>query len=152
MKIVTFFIISFGNHQLFFTRKVGIITVDKVGETMKQRGFTLIELLITMALLSLLALMIYPTIEDYISNSKVKAYHTQIANIISSAKNWAADHPTELPDEGSTHTITLQDLIDGNYSEEVVDPTTKEVIAGATEIIISNDNGAFEYKVNLPEK
>ncbi len=119
---------------------------------MKQKGFTLIELLITMALLSLIALMIYPTIEDYISNSKVKAYRTQIQNIISSAKNWAADHPTELPDEGSTHTITLQDLIDGNYSEEVIDPTTKEAIAGATEIIISNDDGAFEYKVNLPEK
>lgn len=119
---------------------------------MKKNGFTLVELLTVMTLLSILALMVYPAIDDYINNSKSKAYNTQIQNIISSTKNWAADNTTRLPDDGGTYTLTLKDLIDGNYIEDVVDPTTKENFPNTTQITIKNNNGDFEYKVNAPEK
>lgn len=119
---------------------------------MRKNGFTLVELLTVMTLLSILALMIYPAIDDYIDQSKSKAYKTQIENMISSTKNWAADHTTQLPDDGETYTLTLKDLIDGNYIDDVVDPTTKENFLETTQITIKNNNGDFEYKVNVPEK
>lgn len=119
---------------------------------MKKSGFTLVELLTVMTLLAVLALMIYPLIDDYMNKSKSKAYNTQIQNIISSAKNWAADNTTKLPNDGGTYTITLQELINGNYSDQVEDPTTKQNFPTSTQITIKNNNGDFEYIVNAPEK
>lgn len=116
----------------------------------KNKGFTLVELLSVMALLSVIALMIYPLVDDYVSNSRQKGYDNQIDNMIAAAKNWAADNTTKLPDQGNTVTVTLGTLIDGGYSETVTNPKTKTAFSTATKINIKNNNGAFEYTVVVP--
>lgn len=114
---------------------------------MKNKGFTLVELLTVMALLSIIAFIVYPTVEDYVSGARNKAYNTQIDNIEAAAKNWAADNISKLPDEGETYTITLGTLISGNYIDEVENPNTKSNFPTSTKIKISNIDGAFIYEV-----
>lgn len=114
---------------------------------MKNKGFTLVELLTVMALLSIIALIVYPTVEDYVSGSKEKAYSAQIDNIEAAAKNWAADNTTKLPNEGATYTVTLGTLVSGNYIDDVKNPKTKANFPTSMQIKISNVDGAFTYKV-----
>lgn len=114
---------------------------------MQNKGFTLVELLTVMALLSIIALIVYPTVEDYVSGSKDKAYNTQIDNIEAAAKNWAADNTTKLPNEGVTYTLTLGTLVSGSYIDDVQNPKTKTNFPTTLQIKITNDNGAFIYKV-----
>ena len=117
----------------------------------KQNGFTLVELLTVLALLSIIALMIYPLVEDYVNGSKDKAYNVEIENMIAATKEWAADNSTSLPEKGATKTVTLATLINGGYIDPVTNPKTKEAFpTSTTKINIKNNNGAFEYSVTVP--
>lgn len=115
----------------------------------KTRGFTLVELLAVMVILAVIAVIVFPTIEDYVTGSKDNAYQNQIHNIEAAAKNWAADHPEKIPDEGGKYTVTLSELQSGNYIESVTNPKTDTPFSGTTSIEISNQSGSYIYKVTL---
>ena len=116
----------------------------------KNQGFTLVELLAVLALLSVIAVMIYPLVDDYIDDSKEKGYNVQLENMIAAAKEWVFDHPTQIPKEGATKEIFLSTLIDEGYIEEVENPKTNTNFEGTTKVKLYNNNGAFEYTVVEP--
>lgn len=58
---------------------------------MRKKGFTLIELMAVIVLIAVLALIITPNALNAIKKYNNRLYDTQIDNIISAAKNWAAD-------------------------------------------------------------
>lgn len=115
------------------------------------KGFTLVELLVVMSLLIILALMIYPTVDNYINKGKEGAYTTQIETIKAAAKNWAADNSSELPDNGETIKVRLDELVNSGYMEELIDPKTGEEILTSSEVVIENKNGTIQYSVNIIE-
>lgn len=114
-----------------------------------KKGFTLVELLAVLILLSVLALMIFPVVEDYVTSSRKQGNQVEIDNIIAATKNWEADNLDKIPDSGETYTLTLGDLIDGGYIDEVENHVTKTKMSTSTEITITNHNENYEYKVTI---
>lgn len=118
---------------------------------MKQnKGFTLIELLAVLVLLSVLALIAFPQVEKYMAQSRKDANQTEIKNIIAATKNWEADNRGKIPDNGKTYTLTLGELIDGGYIDEVENHETNEKMSRDTTITITKNNETYEYRVAIP--
>ncbi len=115
----------------------------------QSKGFTLIELLAVLVLLSVVALIAFPQVEKYISQSRKDANQTEISNIIAATKNWEADNRMKIPDNGETYTLTLGELIDGGYIGEVENHETNAKMSRSTTITITNNNETYEYKVTI---
>lgn len=115
-----------------------------------KKGFTLVELLAVLTLLAVLALIVYPAVEDYVISSRDKGNQTQVQNIISATKNWEADNPTQIPDLGESYTLKLGTLLDGGYIDDVIDYNIQENYSRETKIVITNNNGTYEYNVIKP--
>lgn len=81
---------------------------------MKNKGFTLVELIATLIVLSIVALIVVPNIYENIKEAKNGIKITQLESIVDSAKEWAADHITELSIEKDTY-VFLKDLQSGGY-------------------------------------
>lgn len=79
---------------------------------LNSRGLTLVELMAVISILAVIALIVTPNILGSIRKSRQGLYDTQLDNIISAAKNWAADEIERkhclicVPDAGSTVTET----------------------------------------------
>lgn len=119
---------------------------------MKQKGFTLVELLGVISVLAVLALLIIPTVNKSVGDSKNELYDAQIENIKDAARTWSADHVRNLPstDEGST-IVTLADLKSGGYiSKDIMNPKTKKKFSDTVTVTITQKNGGYIYSVNVP--
>ena len=117
---------------------------------MKNKGFTLIELLAVITILVILAIVVTPLVQKQLTDAGNTIYESQIENIKSAAKNWAMDHPDQIPgsDTDSPCVITLSTLQDGGYiSEDLRDTKTKEKIDGSLTITITYQNNQYTYEV-----
>ncbi len=117
---------------------------------MKEKGFTMVELLGVITLLGLLAMILYPTINRYITNSKNQLSSVQTDNILKAAKTWGADHITSLPtEEGESLEVDLKTLQDEGYIDsDLKDPETKKTLnATAIKVRISYQNGNLKYRM-----
>ena len=119
---------------------------------MKNKGFTLVELLSVLALLSILALAIYPIVDDYVVKSKTDGCRSQVESIKTAAKNWIADNSSDLPESGGVKSILLSDLVNGGYIDDVYNPKTDSNFdSSSTKVEIENNNNVFKYTVVLSE-
>ena len=90
----------------------------------EKNGFTLLELMAVIVVLALLTLII----EE-------------------GAKNWAADHVTELPDEDNSIKVTIKTLEDGGYiAEDLIDPRYNKPLDKNKAVIITNVGNQYQYK------
>ncbi|NLM63558.1 MAG: type II secretion system protein [Mollicutes bacterium] len=114
----------------------------------KNKGFTLLEILSVMVLLSLIAILAFPTVDKYISETKEKMYEQQVNNIILMAKSWASENKVLLPkEEGEEITITLGMLMDEGYVEQTIkNPITKKPFLRSSEILIRKVSEIYEYE------
>ncbi len=86
---------------------------------MNKKGFTLIELMGIIIILSLISLLVIPTIDKSIKLFKENAYNNQIANIKLAAKNWGTDNLYKFTfKEGDIITISLGQLQMESYVED----------------------------------
>ena len=103
----------------------------------KKNGFTLVELIAVVAILGLIALVVYPAIASVIRNSRESAYNDQVAVIEKAAKTWSLKHANILPDDGSVYRLSVDTLVDEGYisNDEVKDPRhSSENLKGNVEI------------------
>ncbi|MBE6152494.1 MAG: type II secretion system protein [Firmicutes bacterium] len=83
---------------------------------MKQKGFTLVEILAVLVLISALAILIVPSIINYINESKEEISHVTSELIYSGAKLYVDSKPNEYPKEsGNKFCVTLKEVVDANY-------------------------------------
>ena len=59
---------------------------------MNKKGFTLIELIGVIVLISLMVLIIIPTVDKVIKQGQEVANQQLESNILLAAQNWASDH------------------------------------------------------------
>lgn len=114
---------------------------------MNKKGFTLIELMAVLIILSIILVITVPKIMKYVSDSKEKAYQTQVQTIENAAKTFAINGNILLPDEGETVYITVQDLISTGTlnSKEIINPKTSEKMNGYVLISYNKSYEQYEY-------
>ena len=114
-----------------------------------KRGFTLVELIAVVAILGLIALIVYPAIGSVIRNSRESAYNDQVAVIESAAKNWSIDNASTLPDNGTVYRLPVNTLLEEGYisDDEVKDPrNSSKNLTGNVEIKYDSSIKQFTYK------
>lgn len=114
----------------------------------KEKGFTLVELIAVVAILGLIAIIVYPAIGSVIRNSRESAYNDQVNVIIKAAQNWSVDNATTLPDDGSVYRLPVDTLLDGGYisDDEVKDPRdSSKNLNGNVEIQYDSSIKQFTY-------
>lgn len=147
---------------------------------MNHKGLTLVELLAVIVVLAVVALIVTPNILSSISKSHERMYETQLDNIKSAAKNWAADIIHErhclicIPENnlstnldcsnggegcieapkatGRSTVVTLAALIDGGYvKEELKNPKTEKPFNRCLEVVITVDVDTGDYIYTIPD-
>lgn len=117
---------------------------------MEKNGFTLIELLGVITILSMLGLIIIPTINNIISDNKNELYEVQIRNIKSGTSNFVSDHvfsdDLDIPNNSSIG-IRLGKLKELGYVDfDITNPISRNKFSDDLVILITNNNG-FYYTV-----
>ena len=83
---------------------------------MKQKGFTLVEVLAVLVLISALAILIVPSIINYIKESEEEISRVTSELIYSGAKLYIDSKPNEYPKQlGNKYCVKLQEIVDANY-------------------------------------
>ena len=114
---------------------------------MNKKGFTLIELIATVVLISLMTLVIVPTVGKIIKKSSAYADKQLEENILLSAKNWAVDNKNLINKVncGSKKIVWIKDELQaqGYLDNNIV---TKECLAITK--ICNASTGKFYHKYN----
>lgn len=122
---------------------------------MMKKGFTLVELLAVITILGLLGLIVGLSITSSIRGVRKETSETQKNNILTAAKNWAADNIYILPDVGDSMVVSLHDLIAEGFMEADKDNQISDVENGKmlsklrTTVTITNNNGDYEYTLDI---
>lgn len=118
---------------------------------MKNKGFTLIEVVITLAIISLvMVVIVFPNIMEILDTVDNEVYYNYEKSIEKAAEDYFKVNSHELPSIGSSKTITLKTLIEANILKKIVDPKTKtECSETGTKITVTK---LSEYQVNFEVK
>ena len=116
---------------------------------MRQKGFTLIELVGVIVLVSLMVLIIVPTVEKSVKVGQVKADKQLKDNMILAAKSWAVDNKGKMPQEpGVKINIWLSDLQkDGYIERDIKLPSTGASIDEACIEVTNKSSGVAKKDV-----
>lgn len=113
-----------------------------------KRGFTLVELLVVIVILSLIAMVAYPSIITIINDSKNSAYDAQVEIIVKAGKEWGVEHPNELPSSSSVKKkICLTSLVSEGYIDDTIkNPKDSKPMTGYVEVSLSGNRYNYQYK------
>lgn len=115
---------------------------------MKNRGFTLAELLGVIAILSILALITIPVIDNSLKTSKEELYKTQEKQIIQGAKDYFAMNLSKLPENGKTVDVTLNDIQkEGYLPSEIKNPATDKNFSPTTTVRVTRVEDGYKYEL-----
>jgi prepilin-type N-terminal cleavage/methylation domain-containing protein len=116
---------------------------------MNKKGFSLIELMGVIILLSLISLLVVPSIDRSIKNFKNRSYTAQIENIELATRDWATDNIGKYGlEQGDTITIILGQLKMGGYiADDIENPNTRSPFPDDMQINIVKDVNTLKYYV-----
>lgn len=115
-----------------------------------EKGFTLVELLATMAILATLMLIAIPNVIGIVQRNKNKTYIEDAKKLETLAAYKVRSNPTELkPASGTSYCFLLPFLDKSNELSEP--PNGGEYDKTKSYVIVKNNNGSLEYKVQLVE-
>lgn len=118
---------------------------------MEKKAFTLVELIAVVAILGLIALVVYPAVGSVIRNAREETYNDQVSVVINAAKNWSINNATKLSDDGSIYSLSVDTLLEEGYitNDEVKDPRdSSKNLEGIVEIKYNNDTKSYDYTYN----
>ena len=115
-----------------------------------KKGFTLVELITVLIILAVIGLIVFPTVNSTIKESKEKAYIEQLEEIKNASEKWAYKNLDMVPNNnGDSVTITLLDLKKGGFLPlDVRNPKTNELFSNALSVTITLNNNKYEYTIN----
>lgn len=116
---------------------------------MQEKGFTLIELVGVIVLVSLMILIIIPTVEKVVKKGEENADKQLKDNMILAAKSWAVDNKGKMPQEpGVKINIWLSDLQKDGYIERNIKlPSTGGSIDEACIEVTNKSSGVAKKNV-----
>ena len=115
-----------------------------------EKGFTLVELLATMAILATLMLIAIPNVIGIVQRNKNKTYIEDAKKLETLAAYKVRSNPTDLkPAKGNSYCFLLPFLDKSNELSEP--PNGGEYDKTKSYVIVKNNGGSLEYKVQLVE-
>lgn len=124
---------------------------------MNNRGLSLVEVLAVIAIVGLLAAILYPSMTKVLSNFKEDTINIQKSSIIEAAESYVADNvgiTIFLDDNVQTEEITLKTLYDGGYidGDFVNTITGNDYDLNKSNVKVKQENNSYEYTVELVDK
>ncbi len=119
---------------------------------MKNKGFTLIELLGVIVILSLLLLIIVPSVTSSIKKGQNNADDNTRDSIILGARNWLSDNKATVKDQTS-YTVNVSTLQSGGYLPKNIKlPSNSSCSLDTASVTITitktANNTKYSYKYN----
>ena len=114
---------------------------------MNKKGFTLIELIGVMIIISILTILVIPTIVKVLKDNKNKLYYTQVDLIENAARLWGSDNDEKLSKSEVTY-LSVDKLLSEGYieSDDVVDPrNTNENLKGCVYVSYTTKKWTYKY-------
>ena len=122
---------------------------------MNKKGLTLIELLTVIVILSILMVILFPTVKSLLGSSKSKVKSADEKSVREAAEMYVADHITNFSTNGESY-LTIQTLIDSGYLE--IDVDKYDIPASNVHVIVRDasstapENKIFDYSISLKNK
>ena len=124
-----------------------------------KKGFTLIELLAVVVIMGLLIGIAFPTVSKYINETRTTTYSLHEADMKSAAANMMSqcingDVSGCVPENGTSRTVYLKELIEARYSEKIKDPANADHFCDQEKsyVVVTNSSGnvaELSYEVCL---
>jgi type II secretory pathway pseudopilin PulG len=116
---------------------------------MNRKGFSLIELMGIIILLSIISVLVIPSIDRAMRDFKTKAYNSQLQTIRLAANDWSTENLGKYAmDEGQTVTIVLGQLKTGGYlQDELINTKTNEPFPDDMQINIVRIEDTLKYYI-----
>lgn len=113
---------------------------------MKKSGFTLIELIGVITILGVIALIVYPVINDAFLESTTKLSENQKSALENVARIWGTKN-TELLSETESYYLTIDALKRSGLLEnkDILDPETEEKVKGCIKIEYQENKYVYTY-------
>lgn len=119
----------------------------------KKKGFTLIELMAVIAIISILAAVLVPTVNGYIKRAKKTAVVSQISNLVTAIEtyNATATEPIDITDDEETAETVKTQLKKAGLIEEddksynKIDGTSGEVVTIPQAFQINRDQESVNH-------
>ena len=114
-----------------------------------KKGFTLVELLGVLVVLSVILMIAYPLVTSYITQTKQKAYDTQMEIMLSNLKSHVNEYKEWLPiNDGEYVIITLGQLkAEGVVENSIINPLDGKEIEDSMEFKILKENNRYVYEI-----
>jgi Tfp pilus assembly protein PilE len=113
------------------------------------KGFTLVEIIGAIVLLTVIGLIIYPVINNLISDSKDDLYKKQIEELERISNTWVAKNYKKLKLEaGYSYNLSFEELKEaGLISEQhIKNPKTGELLEGCITLSYNSENKNYDIK------
>ncbi len=119
---------------------------------MKKNAFTLIELLAILVILSVLVIILIPTLKDSIDEAKKSAYDDQVNTIIGAAETYFINSNFRVDSE-NPKVMYLNDIVSSGYinSKKLVNPVTEDAMTGCVLIKYYSRQYHYEYIDSIEE-
>ena len=121
---------------------------------MNKNGFTLIELLGVIVILSLLVIIIVPSVTSSIQRGNKEADENTKNSIVLAARNWLSDNKT-IVNDSLTYTVTVETLQSEGYLEENIKLPSKDCSLDGASVTITatetENNTKYDYTYNAPD-
>ena len=111
---------------------------------MSKRGFTLVELLGVLVILSVIMVLVFPTVSSILSQSRKTVNDVEEAKILNAAYDYTLNNPSLLPNVGEIKYIMLSHL----EKERLIDYNIKDALTNerySENLVISIKNIKNEY-------
>ena len=114
---------------------------------MNKKGFTLIELLMVIVIISLLGGIAIVGVKVFLSRGEKDYYNILEENMLLAGNDYFSDHRDELPIGSYVNEVSLGELVENKYIEQVVDVTGKACNSGR--VYAYKENNKYRYEVCL---
>ena len=114
---------------------------------MNKKGFTLIEMLAIIILLSVIALITYPIINNVVSDSKDEIYDKQISELVRLANTWVTKNTNKLKtEEGYTYDLSFEESNEQGFTsdKQIKNPKTGKNLTGCMKVTYNSSKNGYD--------
>ena len=112
-----------------------------------RKGFTLIEIIAIIILLSVIALITYPVINNLITESKEKLYEKQINELERLSNTWVTKNTNKLKtEEGYTYDLSFEELNEQGFTsdKQIKNPKTGKNLTGCMKVTYNSSKNGYD--------